>query len=347
MNTKRLIPVFLALVFLFSGAAAAYDGYPSPDEMYAEIDALAAQYPELVEIGEYGRSVQGRPLMFIKIARKDGGKRPEAMIAAGIHGNEWIGNRVAMGAARRLLEGAKSDPWIAKLLDGTAFYILPCLNPDGYVKTWELRDDNKAPWTEMRKNANGVDPNRNFPLPAERTVDDELAGSDDPASIRYTGPHPYSEPETAAVRDFAAARSLFAAIDLHSAWGTFFPPKCNGAACEKQFKKMMEAAREKQPHSKYLIVQQWRIDSFSGEMEDTLFYNYGVMAVCWEVFPPAAATEQQKDPKLSHPFWSMNPLDIGHWLENDVYAVLAALETALEITGGAPVPEKNRQVRLK
>jgi hypothetical protein len=337
-NVLLCLPVF---------ATAPYGDYSDPEAMYGEIYALAKEYPGFVTVGEYGRSVEGRPLLYIRIARPDGGPRAEALVAANIHGNEWVGNRMAMAVAKRLLSGGDSDPWISSLLDKIDFWILPCINPDGYNKTWAERDNGNALWADMRKNAHGVDPNRNFPLPAERTVDMEMAGSSDPNSIRYTGPAPYSEPETKAIRDFVKGRRFFAAIDFHSNWGTLFPPKCNGAACEKQFKKMLAAATAKQVHSKYQIVAAWQVDSFSGEMEDALFYDFGVMAVCWEIFTQGAANEQQKNPALRNVFWSLNPKDINYWVENDRDAALAAIESAYAITGGNPIPDNLRKVRLK
>jgi hypothetical protein len=348
-STVRLF--FIALVAIASVvpafAADSYGDYPSPERMFAEIQELRDKYPEWVTVGEYGRSVKDRPLYYIRIAKPGGKERAEALIAANIHGNEWIGNRLAMAVVRRLLGGRESDPWIASLLDRIDFWILPCINPDGYFRTWEERGNDRVEWSEMRKNANGVDLNRNFPLPAERTVDMELAGSSDPDSIRYTGPYPYSEPETRAIRDFTAGRRFFAAIDFHSAWGIVFPPKCNGKPCEKQFAKLMAPAAERQIHLKYPVVMGWQVDSFSGEMEDMLFYERGAMAVCWEIFTGPAAKEQQKNPELEHPFWSMNPFDINYWIENDRDAALAAIEGAREVTGGEPIPEKFRQVKLK
>ncbi|MFA6449554.1 MAG: M14 family metallopeptidase, partial [bacterium] len=130
------IIVSMLLFHLSVFAAGPYGDYPAPDEMYAEINALANDFPGYVTVGEYGRSVEGRPLLFIHIARPGGKKRAEALISANIHGNEWIGNRMAIAAAKRLLEGRDSDPWISSLLDKIDFWILPCINPDGYAKTW-------------------------------------------------------------------------------------------------------------------------------------------------------------------------------------------------------------------
>ncbi len=43
----------------------------------------------------------------------------------------------------------------------------------------------------------------------------------------------------------------------------------------------------------------------------------------------------------------MNPADIGYWIENDRDAALTAIEEAFRVTGGKPVPESARKVKLR
>jgi hypothetical protein len=328
----------------FSVFAQTYGDYPAPDAMVAEIQALAVDFPGHAEIVEYGRSVEGRPLLAVRIAADPAVQKPPALIAASIHGNEWIANRVAMAAALRLLNGYGNDAWVDGMLARMDFYVIPCINPDGYYKTYEMLANPSIPWRNGRKNANRVDINRNFPLPAERTMDVAMAGvDDDPDHERYTGPHPYSEPESRAIRDFVAAHPFFASVDLHSNWGTIFPPKCNTKGCEKQFQKMCGAGIARQKNIKYPCIMARNVDSFSGEMEDALFYDFGVMAVCWETFTTKAADEQKQ--RMEHMFWGQNPEDIAWWTDNDADGVLAALEAAFDVTKGQPIPEKHRQVK--
>lgn len=345
MHIAAVAAVAFAIFALFArpaSAGKAFGDYPDIDGMYEEIYRLEKDFPENAKVVEYGKSAQGRPLLAVKISLDLSGEKPSAAVSGNIHGNEWIGNRVAMAAARRLLEGRLNDEWIAGLLGRMDFYVLPCLNPDGYFKTQTWLEKEKMPARVARKNAHGVDINRNFPLPAARTVDIEMAGSDDPDSERYTGPAPYSEPESAAIRDFFASHTIFAAVDLHSNWGTIFPPKCNSGKCEAKFRKMCAAAALKQAAVKYPCVIGRHVDSFSGEMEDALFYDFGVMAVCWEVFTQAAAQEQEG--RLKNPFWAINPADIRKWADNDTDAILAAIAEAYDITGGKPFPPELRKV---
>lgn len=324
---------------------ASFGNYPAPDEMYSQIYALEKEFPENARVFEYGKSVEGRPLLAVRISLDLNSERPAASVLGNIHGNEWIGNRAAMAVARRLLEGRASEPWIAALLAKMDFYILPCLNPDGYYKTWQSLADPSIPPRNARKNAHKVDLNRNFPLPGKRTVDMSLAGSDNPDNERYTGPAPYSEPETAALRDFFTVHPVFASVDFHSNWANIFPPKCNSGACEKNFHKMCAAGEAKQTHTKYPCVSNRHVDSFSGELEDTLFYDFGAMAVCWEIFTESGGNEQAK--RLKGFFWESNPEDIDYWTSNEQDAAIAALGAAYDITGGKPLPENLRKVEMR
>jgi len=346
-NLFPLCAIF-AIVFVLMLSRAAFTdnsfgAYPAPQVMYDEIYALEKNYPANAKVIEYGKSVQGRPLLAVKISLDLAKDKPAAVLAANIHGNEWIGNRMAMAAAHRLLEGRESDPWIASMLAKMDFYVLPCINPDGYFKTQETLADPSIPTRNARKNAHKVDLNRNFPLPGERTMTIGMAGSDDPDHERYQGPAPYSEPETAAVRDFFAAhRNIFAAVDFHCNWATIFPPKCNSSECDRNFKKMCAAGIAKQTISKYACVAQRHVDTFTGEMEDALYYDFGAMAVCMEISPVSLGTEQKK--RLGHVFWEMNPEDIGAWVGNDRDAALAMLDAAFDITGGKPLPADKLKV---
>jgi len=90
------------------------------------------------------------------------------MVVAVIHGDERAGLRVT----RRLRRGYAG-------LRGAQIWVVHTVNPDGQ----------KA---GTRKNARGVDLNRNFSY--------DWSGVEPPSSGYYAGPEPFSEPETRAVR---------------------------------------------------------------------------------------------------------------------------------------------------
>lgn len=346
LNGKRfLVMSFVALIFaaFVSIASTAADvpvlgDYPSIDEMYEEIDTLAAKSDGMVTTGVYGTSVEGRPLMAFRLARRDGKERPEALLAANIHGNEYIANRVAMGVAHRLIDGDGKDEWITSLLDKIDFWFLPCVNPDGYAKTMEMRG--AEPWWVQRKNAHGVDLNRNFPLPGKRWIGLHWAGSPDPEHKNYRGPEPYSEPETRAVGEFVKDRRFFVAMDYHSWGGLLIPPKCPDHKCVAMYKKICKAYNSKQKYEKYTRRQFRLLDTYTGEMEDMLLYEHGVIGICIEM----GMTKYNKPEyeKTENMFWLFNPVDWRKWVENDRDASLAAIEKAYELTGGEPLPPERR-----
>ena len=116
----------------------------------------------------FGHSAEGRPLVAKRIGAADA--KRTVLVVGSIHGNETQGQRVVRRLRRRY----------AGRLDGVALWTIATVNPDGVA-------------ADTRGNAHGVDLNRNFaagwkPIP--------------PSSGYYSGPRPFSEPETKAVRRF-------------------------------------------------------------------------------------------------------------------------------------------------
>ena len=338
--------LFFLSPFLLTGAEFA-PNYPDFEQMVNEIYQLAENYPELVEIEAYGQSLEKRELLAIHIYKKDGKARPSAMVSGNIHGNEMIGNRMAMAIAWRLVQGAENDPWIDDLLEKMEFWILPCLNPDGYKKTEELYK--KGDLAGHRKNVNYVDLNRNFPLPAPRRLKINWAGSPQKEHPNYYGPEPLSEPETRAIKAFLDKHLIFASINFHSVAGVLFPTRCTDHTCVVLHKKMGKAFIKHQKEVKYIYVK-WPefLDTFTGEMEDMQFYFYGTLAIDIELGKPGKnkrTAKKQLGKEIGKDgwnvykagFWSFNPINVSFWIENDREAVLYALEKAYQLTIAKPL----------
>lgn len=130
-----------------------------------------------------GRSVQGRDIIADATFDLSGSMRPAniTLIIGGLHGNEKA--TVALAATFRetfLASGQLNAPVI----------LIPMANPDGFV-------------SGSRYNASLVDLNRN--------CDAEWR----PDSIEPSGPHPWSEPETRAIRDLILAFEPAKIVSLH------------------------------------------------------------------------------------------------------------------------------------
>lgn len=153
-----------------------------------------------------GRSVDGASIDVYKIGE---GKKT-ILITAGIHGNE-VGT---VKLANQLINWLHTSTIKA---DDYTFFIVPCLNPDGFG---EARN-HPGYWSGGRSgrfNANEVDLNRNFDTPS--FVSDAAWNHGKNYSLKTTvfaGKKPFSEPETAAVRDFINDQNVKVWISLHNA----------------------------------------------------------------------------------------------------------------------------------
>ncbi|RHZ14894.1 hypothetical protein DYB37_013866, partial [Aphanomyces astaci] len=127
-----------------------------------------------------------------------------------LHAREWIaGSSILFSFASILDDITNNKPTAADEYD---LYFVPIVNIDGFEKTWNGT-------RYQRKNANGVDLNRNWPsLPDPESIhpDDET----------YPGLKPFSEPETAGINDWFKTKrnEIQGFIDIHSYMGLILYP---------------------------------------------------------------------------------------------------------------------------
>jgi carboxypeptidase T len=354
------VSVALFLLVLPAGIRAVeeqnpFAPYPTPAGLEREIRELAAAHPDRVSLLEYGKSVEGRPLLCLHIGRPGRVGMPAAWIGGCIHGNEWIGSRLALAMARMLIADDGRDPDITAALDRLDFFVAPCLNPDAYERTFEhpelaggiagsgmtlSAEQGDAGWSVIRKNARGVDLNRNFPLPGKPLVPIDWAGSPDPKSVHYRGPRPLSEPETAALDSFFRDHpEIVAALSWHSTAAVMYPAHCPSHACMVRYGKMCRAFQQNQPHRRYPRMQSRVFDSYTGEMEDWLYAEYGVLATDVEI---GTSGQNRKACDCDSLFWTFNPKNPDYWVENDAKAGIAALAAAERALSGRRIPPSER-----
>jgi len=164
-------------------------------EIMEHLDTLALEYEE-VETEVIGESWEGRDLKIVKICRGGCGDKPAIWIDGGIHAREWISTATALWAMHTVLQ----DEYMMDSLDWF-FHIV--VNPDGFQFTHE----HTRLWRKTRSYHNsalgcrGVDANRNYGFHWN-----EGGTSGDKCWDTYHGPEGFSEPETAAIRDFVLAQ---------------------------------------------------------------------------------------------------------------------------------------------
>jgi len=193
--------------------AEAVSGYHSAASLEQELQQLADTRPDIAELREIGRSVEGRAIHVLRIGERHEARRPKILFMGCHHAREWIAVEVPFLLAKELVERA-DDPQIAAWLSSAEIWVAPMVNPDGHEHSrvaQRLWRKNRRP---NRDGSIGVDPNRNYGymwgtlnVPTSSHV-----ASDE----TYVGPRAFSEPETQAVRDLVACERFAGVITYHS-----------------------------------------------------------------------------------------------------------------------------------
>jgi carboxypeptidase T len=193
-------------------SAEATAGYHSAASLEEDLRQLAEARPDIAELRQIGRSIEGRPIHVLRIGpRRDGA--PAVLFMGCHHAREWIAVEVPFLLAKELVQRA-DEPEIAGWLSRGEVWVAPMVNPDGHE---HCRTAERLWRKNRRSNADGsvgVDPNRNYGY--MWGVLDVPTSSHVPSDETYVGPRAFSEPETRAVRDLVACRNFLGVITYHS-----------------------------------------------------------------------------------------------------------------------------------
>lgn len=199
----------------------------SYEKLIAELNQLQQEFPQLIELGVCGRTVEGREIYSLKA----GYGKPYLGLIGAVHPGE-AGPELIVSALRRLLQ---EHP---ETLDGKSIVAIPSVNIDQREK---LAQGN--PWY-LRVNTAGVDLNRNFPADWEVVAKNYGLSSDEPGSMTYRGTSPGSEPETQAVINFFTANVPECIFSFHALAGICDLPALTAggsAADDKAFRETAQA----------------------------------------------------------------------------------------------------------
>ncbi len=288
----------------------------SPYEALPSMLERAARHGQVIQ---YGSSVEGRPLQAVRV----GSEGPAVAVTAGIHGVEYIGVQVALEVLAR-------GP-----LPGLQLWVCPVLNPDGYARTWA--QGGRGTLRDLRRNARGVDLNRNFPLPyGARPSRLKIAGSDDPADATYRGPSPLSEPETAALAALLQEVRPIGSANLHSFMGTLICARVWRPREWFAYASLCRAFRQGQQNPGYIRLGSPILDVFTGELEDWQHHVTSTWATCVECFSVAESVSQHViAPSV---FWRFNPREPSTVIQRDAAGVRSLLSATAEL-GRPPARE--------
>ncbi|KAF1969089.1 hypothetical protein BU23DRAFT_557941 [Bimuria novae-zelandiae CBS 107.79] len=206
----------------FSVAAVPSETWFTAYHPYADhltfLSDLQGGFPTQSEIFTAGTSVQGRALTGIHIWGSGGkGSKPAILIHGTVHAREWISTMTTEYFAWQLLTKYASDATVKSLVDKFDYYIIPAVNPDGFVYS----QTTDRLWRKNRQTVStstcvGRDINRNWPFKWEVTG----GASTSPCSETYKGQAAGDAPENkglvAQVNSLRDGKGIRLYLDIHS-----------------------------------------------------------------------------------------------------------------------------------
>jgi hypothetical protein len=255
---RRIVSLFVLTFFIFFQLVGSTPGTSGPDPQdesnlisiinpnsvlqdelshftsYSELESLLQQlanrFDNIMKLyNNRGRSYEGRSLWMVKISDNPGSNEehePEVLFVGAHHGNELIGNEMAIHIIETFLEGFGKDPRITWMVKNHEIWVIPMPNPDGTeyslnVESWRknrspnyISESTPGPLDpKVYPSSYGVDLNRNYdiewgdPGGSRRLV--QQSGT-------YSGPEPFSDSETPLIRDHVIAHNFTFYMDYHS-----------------------------------------------------------------------------------------------------------------------------------
>jgi hypothetical protein len=340
-------------------------GYRRLADYEAELRDLAARFPGHVRLVEGPhKTFEGRTVLGVEIgdavAADDG--RPTAMMLGLHHAREWPSGEMTMDFARELAQGHGTDPKITGLLQRVRVLLVPVVNPDGFNHSREAVDPvnrefmgvvgggQGAYWRKNRRAleigevgaaTHGVDPNRNYGQRWGSGGPALGSTSSNPFDQTYQGKAPFSEPESANVRQWILTRPVVAFVTNHTysnlvlwPWGWSRNPSPEAALLERVGK---EFARL----NDYEPMQSSHLYRTTGTTEDWAYATAGVLGFTFEhgqAFHPDHARSYP-------PLYDKNRAAFRHLLEVAADEANHAVITGNVVDAGQGVPATLRLVR--
>ncbi|KAK4164634.1 hypothetical protein QBC43DRAFT_236553 [Cladorrhinum sp. PSN259] len=196
-----------------------FNSYHSYADHITFFNDLQASFPTQSEIFTIGQSYQGRNIFGIHIWGSGGkGSKPAIYFHGTVHAREWISAMVVEYITYNLLTQYTNDTAIQAIRNAYDFYILPFVNPDGFVytqTTTRLWRKNRQP--RSGSTCVGTDINRNWPYKWE------LPGgaSTDKCSETYKGLAANDTPENQALVAFTQQLKNSNGIRLFIDWHSY------------------------------------------------------------------------------------------------------------------------------
>jgi carboxypeptidase T len=202
-------------------------GFYTYSEMLMELDAMAAQYPNLISLRapiSTFQTLNGNSIYWVKISDNPNvdEAEPEILYDAIHHAREPMAMQQLIYYMWYLLENYGTDLEVQAIVDNSELFFIPVLNPDGYIHNCNQDSINGGEmWRKNRRNHGngdyGVDNNRNYDFHENGTSMWGTTGvSSNTNNDTYPGTGPFSEVENLAMKWFCENHNFKMALNNHS-----------------------------------------------------------------------------------------------------------------------------------
>ena len=220
-NTLPIVPAN------FETSPSSYAGYYTYQGMLDALDAMAAQYPNLITVKAPISTFltwEGRPIYHVKISdnpNTNEAGETKVLYTAIHHAREPMSMSQLIFYMWYLLENYSTDEEIQFLLQNTEMYFVPCMNPDGYLENesadpggFGMHRKNKRP---VGSSNPGVDNNRNYSY-GWGTTGVNFNQDDDtyPGGPNDGNDYSFSEPENQAIKYLVETIPFESAFNAHT-----------------------------------------------------------------------------------------------------------------------------------
>jgi len=199
-------------------------GFPSYGEANKLLESWLHRYPGYLERRSVGLSFENRTMhayvLGSRSVRHSRGSVPQVLLTSLMHAREPASLTVVLyylGHSLALL--TRGDPQTLYLVETREVWLVPFVNPDGYVANEglgkKLVRKNLRP-TCLDQASSGVDLNRNFAFHWKKNTL--------PCNEEFQGARPFSEPETQAIKRLCEENHFRAAMNFHSFGGMLTHP---------------------------------------------------------------------------------------------------------------------------
>jgi carboxypeptidase T len=252
-------------------------GYLKYEELLAELDEMAALYPNLITVKapiSNFLTFENRPIYHVKISDNPGqdeAGEPKVLYTAIHHAREPMSLMETVFFMWYLLDNYQVNPEIQYIVNHMQLYFVPCINPDGYVYNQTTNPNGGGMWRKNRRlnsgGSYGVDLNRNYSY-GWGTTGTSFSQSND----TYCGIAPFSEPETQAMRWLVQNNNFITAFNAHTyAEDILFPIGTTNAEFADHHDYFQTCTNHMVEYNGYSAIKSSGLYPASGDSDDYMY----------------------------------------------------------------------------